>query len=92
MEINLTTQDSLEYSSLFDTYDPLEDFESFSHNMGLSLDWTLLSESAVTFAGFQIDPVSSGGPASQDHSGTAHPLLCFGLLPNPNNVVGEWIA
>ena len=60
--------------------------------MGLSLDWTLLSESAVTFAGFQIDPVSSGGPASQDHSGTAHPLLCFGLLPNPNNVVGEWIA
>ena len=60
--------------------------------MGLSLDWTLPSESAVTFAGFQIDPASSAGPASQDHSGNAHPVPCLGLLPNPNNAVGEYIA
>lgn len=77
---------------MLDSHDPLQDFEAFSYNMGLSLDWTLPSESAVTFAGFQVDPASSGGPASQDHSGTANPMSYLGLLPNPNNAVGEWIA
>lgn len=79
----------VEYPSLLDTYDPLQDFEAFSYNMGLSLDWTLPSESTITLAGFQIDSAPSARPVSNTNSGTSHSVPSLALLPNPNNSVGQ---
>ncbi|BCR87685.1 uncharacterized protein ACHE_40249A [Aspergillus chevalieri] len=81
--------------SLLDAYDPLQDFEYFSHSLGLTSDWALPSEFDISRIMvrepiYHLLPTSSVSHERQEYSASSqqnHPLTQF---PVERDAVGEF--
>lgn len=78
-------------ASLFDAYDPLPDFESFTHSMGLTFDWGLPSEPGITSVvarepSFHVIPT----PSSTRKTSQEHPDQSLTQLPAERDSIGKY--